>query len=42
MAEMSVPRHGLAVVAEGKRVHLVAGGPQPGFSFSDAHEVLEL
>ena len=35
-------RHGLAVVAEGKRVHLVAGGPQPGFSFSDAHEVLEL
>jgi hypothetical protein len=20
----------------------VAGGPQPGFSFSDAHEVLEL
>lgn len=42
MADMSVPRHGLAVVAEGKRVHLVAGGPQPGFSFSDAHEVLEL
>jgi len=42
IADMSVPRHGLAVVAEGKRVHLVAGGPQPGFSFSDAHEVLEL
>ena len=42
VADMSVPRHGLAVVAEGKRVHLVAGGPQPGFSFSDAHEVLEL
>jgi hypothetical protein len=30
------------VVAEGERVHLVAGGPQPGFSFSDSHEVLEL
>jgi Galactose oxidase, central domain/Kelch motif len=42
VADMNVPRHGLAVVAEGKQVHLVAGGPQPGFSFSDAHEVLEL
>lgn len=42
IANMSVPRHGLAVVAEGKRIHLVAGGPQPGFSFSDAHEVLQL
>jgi Kelch motif/Galactose oxidase, central domain len=42
VADMAAPRHGLAVVAEGKRVHLVAGGPQPGFSFSDAHEVLEL
>jgi len=42
MASMSVPRHGLAVVAEGRRVHFVAGGPQPGFSFSDAHEVLAL
>jgi hypothetical protein len=30
------------VLAEGKRVHLIAGGPQPGFSFSDAHEVLQL
>jgi hypothetical protein len=42
VASMSVPRHGLAVVAEAKRVHLIAGGPQPGFSFSDAHEVLQL
>jgi Galactose oxidase, central domain/Kelch motif len=42
VANMSVPRHGLAVVAEGNRIHLVAGGPQPGFSFSDAHEVLQL
>jgi len=39
---MSAPRHGLAVVAEGKRVHLVAGGPQAGFSFSGAHELLRL
>ena len=42
VANMSVPRHGLAVVAEGNRIHLVAGGPQAGFSFSDAHEVLQL
>jgi len=35
-------RHSLAVVAEGKRIHLIAGGPQPGFSFSGAHELLRL
>jgi len=40
VATLEVPRHGLAVVAEGDRVHFVAGGPQPGASFSDAHEVL--
>ncbi|HMG26143.1 MAG TPA: hypothetical protein VKH36_04945 [Acidimicrobiia bacterium] len=40
VATLQVPRHGLAVVAEGNRVHFVAGGPQPGASFSDAHEVL--
>jgi Galactose oxidase, central domain/Kelch motif len=38
---MRVPRHGLAVVAEGNRIHFVSGGPEPGGSFSDAHEVLE-
>jgi hypothetical protein len=42
VATMKVPRHGLAVAAEGNRVHFVAGGPEPGGSFSDAHEVLEL
>jgi hypothetical protein len=40
VATMRVPRHGLAVVAEENRVHFIAGGPQPGGSFSDAHEVL--
>jgi len=40
VATMSVPRHGLAVIAEGNRVHFVAGAPAPGFSVSDAHEVL--
>jgi hypothetical protein len=42
VANLKVPRHGLAVVAEGNRVHFIAGGPSPGFSFSDAHEVLEV
>jgi hypothetical protein len=42
VADMRVPRHGLAIVAEQDRVHFVAGGPQPGGSFSDAHEVLAL
>jgi Galactose oxidase, central domain/Kelch motif len=42
VATMRVPRHGLAIVAEADRVHFVAGGPQPGGSFSDAHEVLAL
>jgi hypothetical protein len=41
-ATMRVPRHGLAVVAEGNGVHFIAGGPEPGGSFSDAHEVLAL
>jgi galactose oxidase-like protein len=42
VTDMRVPRHGLAVVAEGNRVHFIAGGPEPGGSFSDAHEVLEV
>jgi hypothetical protein len=42
VADMRVPRHGLAVVAEGNCVHFVAGGPQPGGSYSDAHEILEV
>ena len=40
VATVQVPRHGLAVVAEGNRVHFVAGGPQPGATFCDAHPVL--
>jgi Kelch motif len=40
VANLSTPRHGLAVAAEGNRVHFVAGGPQPGASYSEAHEVL--
>lgn len=31
------PRHGLAVVALDGRLHTVAGGPEPGFTFSAVH-----
>jgi hypothetical protein len=42
VADMAVPRHGLAVVAVGDELHIVSGGPEPGFAFSTDHEVLEL
>jgi hypothetical protein len=42
VAELEVPRHGVAVVAEGKRFHVIGGGPQPGLFVSDVHEVFEL
>ena len=40
VASLAVPRHGLAVVGVGDRLHVIAGGPTPGLSVSDAHEVL--
>ena len=42
VGDMTVPRHGLAVVAVGDELHLISGGPEPGFAFSVEHEVLEL
>jgi Kelch motif/Galactose oxidase, central domain len=42
VADMTVPRHGIAVVAVGDELHLVSGGPEPGFAFSVDHEVLQL
>ena len=42
VADLSVPRHGLAVVGIGRELHVIAGGPQPGFTFSRVHEVLEV
>jgi Kelch motif len=42
VADMAVPRHGLAVVAVGHELHTIAGGPQPGFAFSVDHEVLDV
>ncbi len=40
VATLQTPRHGLAVVALGDALHVVAGGPQPGLTVSAAHEVL--
>jgi hypothetical protein len=43
VANLRVPRHGLAVVAQGNRVHFVAGSPKAAsFDSSNTHEVLAL
>lgn len=42
LATLSEPRHGLAVVGIGKRLHVIAGGPQPGLFVSAVHEVLAI
>lgn len=35
-------RHGLGVAALGTIVYVIAGGPQPGYSFSGANEAIDL
>jgi N-acetylneuraminic acid mutarotase len=42
VATLRTPRHGLAVVGVGNRLHVIGGGPTPGLSVSDAHEALPL
>ena len=43
VAQLAEPRHGLGVVAaDGRSLHVLAGGPQPGLFVSTAHEVLAL
>lgn len=42
VARLRVPRHGLGVVGLGDRLHVIAGGPQPGLFVSGAHEVFAL
>ena len=39
---MPTPRHGLGVAAVGTVLHVIAGGPTPGFAFSAANEALDL
>ena len=41
VAQLAVPRHGLAVVGVGRSLHVIGGGPQPGLTVSDTHEVFE-
>ena len=42
VADLRVPRHGLAVIGEGRRLHVISGGPQPGAFYSTAHEVVRV
>lgn len=43
VAQLAEPRHGLGVVADDDgRLHVLAGGPEPGLFVSTAHEVLTL
>jgi hypothetical protein len=42
VADLEVPRHGLAVVAVDDELHVVSGGPDPGLAFGVDHEVLVL
>jgi N-acetylneuraminic acid mutarotase len=39
MAPMPTGRHGLGSAVLQGRIHVISGGPTPGGSFSDLHEV---
>ncbi len=38
VAQLRIPRHGLGVAGLGDRLHVIAGGPEPGLFVSGAHE----
>lgn len=38
VARLAIPRHGLGVAGVGDRLHVIAGGPEPGLFVSGAHE----
>ncbi|MGH8975693.1 MAG: hypothetical protein ACRD0C_21115, partial [Acidimicrobiia bacterium] len=42
VARLEVPRHGVAVVADGNRLHVIGGGPRPGLFVSTTHEAFDL
>lgn len=42
VAELSIPRHGLVVVALRNQLHVIGGGPEPGLTVSGEHEVFVL
>ncbi len=39
VATLRAPRHGVAVAGVGDRLHVIAGGPEPGLFVSGAHEL---
>jgi non-specific serine/threonine protein kinase len=42
VATLRTPRHGLAVAGLGDRLHVIAGGPEPGLFVSTAHEAFTI
>jgi non-specific serine/threonine protein kinase len=42
LADLPTPRHGVGVAALGGRVHVIAGGPEPGLTVSSANEALRV
>jgi hypothetical protein len=42
LPDLPTPRHGLGVLGFAGRVYVIAGGPTPGLSVSDANEYLQL
>ncbi|MGI8807060.1 MAG: Kelch repeat-containing protein [Acidimicrobiales bacterium] len=42
VATLQTPRHGLAVTGLGDRLHVIAGGPEPGLFVSGAHEAFTI
>lgn len=42
VARLEVPRHGVAVVAAGNRLHVIGGGPRRALFVSDTHEAFDL
>lgn len=42
VARLEVPRHGLAVVASGNRLHVIGGGDKPGLFVTNVHEAFDL
>jgi len=42
VADLDVPRHGLAVVGVGRDLRVISGGPEPGLAFGREHEVFDV
>jgi hypothetical protein len=41
VADLAVPRHGLAVVGVGRDLRVISGVPEPGLAFGREHEVFD-